>query len=151
MENKKAVKLEEMQMEISGEIYTVSRITSGYFGDLLMIETDEGCDFYVSEDEETAGEAAKEYWRDMAENDPKEFICIIGEDTLVGWALGNSAGHAGCSSLEEWLDLTATVPEEQWAGYDGIGRDIDRMHPDLAREFENHGNGIVPTVAYRRN
>jgi len=83
----------------------------------------------------------------MAENDPSEFTCIVGEQTLVAWALGQPAspGNVSCSSLTEWLDLVATVPEEEWAGYDHQERTVDRVGK-LASEL-----GYTPTVAYRSN
>lgn len=88
-------------------------------GDGWMIA--DGWRWYVFPDTDTAGEAAREYWADLAENDPEEFTCIVGKENLVQWAMGYSAGpgSAACSSLEEWLDLTATVPEEHFARYDG--------------------------------
>jgi hypothetical protein len=78
-------------------------------------------EWYVFQDEEQAGKEAREYWLDMATYDQAEFVYIVGESTLVEWALGNLAGPGSTqvSSLEEWLDLWLTTPEEQWASYDG--------------------------------
>jgi hypothetical protein len=78
-------------------------------------------EWYVFQDEEHAGKEAREYWMDMAENDQSEFVCIVGENNLVNWALGNMAGPGSTkvSSLEEWFDLWLNIPEEQWASYDG--------------------------------
>ena len=133
----------EQRIKIDGELFTVSKVYEG--GDLPEIETEEGGSFILAEDHETAGAAARNRWQDMAANDPKEFTCMVGEETLVGWALGQSAGHAGCSSLDEFLDLIATVPEEEYAGYDSMEREVTRVG-NLSTEI-----GFTPTVAYRSN
>lgn len=74
-----------------------------------------------------AGEEAREYWRDMAENDPTEFRHMVGDETLVKWALGQyaGAGSTKVSSLSEWLDLWLDTPEEHFASYDGVERDVE--------------------------
>lgn len=78
-------------------------------------------EWYVFQNEELAGEAAREYWKDLAENDSSEFADMVGVYVLVQWGLGHyaSPGSSSVKSLEEWLDLWLTVPEEQWATYDG--------------------------------
>jgi uncharacterized protein YndB with AHSA1/START domain len=103
----------------------------------------DGNEYIVFEDTEEAGEKAREYWADMAEDDPEEFTCIVGKGTLVKWALGQSAGPgtSQVGSLEEWLDLWEDVPEEHWASYDGSECSFECKHPDL-----DHF-----TVAYRTN
>jgi hypothetical protein len=70
---------------------------------------------------EDAGKAAREYWEDMAERDPTEFRHMVGDETLIAWALGRYAGpgHTRVASLTEWLDLWLDTPEEYFAGYDG--------------------------------
>ena len=77
--------------------------------------------WYVFPDTETAGEAARDYWQELAENDPDEFTALVGEGTLVAWALGRYAGPGSTqvTSLEEWLDLWLDTPEEHFASYDG--------------------------------
>jgi hypothetical protein len=84
----------------------------------------------------------------MAENDPREFTCMVGETTLVKWGLGQMAGPGTTQvrSLEEWLDLWLTIPEEQWASYDGNELDVEYVSPALEAELS-----ITPTVAYRHN
>ena len=79
-------------------------------------------EWYVFQDTEQAGEEAREYWENMARYDQAEFACLIGESTLIEWALGNYAGPGSTkvTSLKEWLDLWLNTPEEQWALYDGI-------------------------------
>ena len=133
----------QQRIRIDGSLFTVSKVLD--YGDLPEIETDEGDSFILAEDAEQAGAKAADRWRDMTQNDPKEFECMIGAETLVGWALGQSAGHAGCSSLEEFLELIATVPEEEFAGYDGQEREVNRVGT-LVNEL-----GFTPTVAYRSN
>jgi hypothetical protein len=111
-------------------------------GDLQMIKADGG-EFYLFENNEDAGEAARAYWEDMAYNDPKEFTCMVGEETLIQWGLGQWAGPGSTQvqSLQEWLDLWLSIPEEHFASYDGNEGEFECKHPDWD-EF---------TVAYRHN
>ncbi|HEY5606259.1 MAG TPA: hypothetical protein VIL45_07050 [Thermoplasmata archaeon] len=133
---------------IDGEIYNVERIHSVGYGDLHHATMDDGTEWYLSADSESAGEAAKERWRDMVESDPSEFRCMVGDETLVQWALGNAAGpgSAQVSSLEEWLELTADHPEEEWGSYDGREADAHDASEELVEEL-----GYSPGVAYRHN
>lgn len=89
--------------------------------DLLPMINVGGYEFYVAQSTEDAGEAAEQYWRDMAKHDKSEFKCLVGEENLLAWALGESAGPGSTkvTSLEEWFNLTSQNPEEQWARYDG--------------------------------
>ena len=72
---------------------------------------------------------------------------MIGESTLVAWALGQYAGPGSTQvcSLEEWLELWLDTPEEHFAGYDSTQRDVERVGT-LRDEL-----GFTPTVAYRHN
>ncbi len=97
----------------------------------------------VAVDRETAGALAREHWEDMAKHDRSEFACIIGEERLVQWALGESDSY-GISSLEEFLEITADNPEDELAGYDGAEQDASAACPVLLKEL-----GFSPTVAYR--
>jgi len=117
--------------------------TTNDYGDLIMVDTEGGEEFYLAEDAEQAGEEAREYWKDMAQNDPQEFTCMVGEETLIAWALGNYAGPGSTqvSSLDEWLDLWLNIPEEHFASYDNIEREFKCKHPKWS-DF---------TVAYRHN
>ena len=139
-----------MRVRIDGEDYEVERIQT--YGALLMIETDGG-DFYIAKDSEQAGEAAYEYWKDMARNDPKEFTALVGEEALVQWGLGQYAGPGTTQvqGLEEWLDLWRNIPEEQWASYDGTEQDVERINKELKEALEDEGIDWKPTVAYRWN
>lgn len=136
-----------MEIIIDGETYEVNSTRVIGYGDLVELDTDDG-DFIVSESDETAGAAARERWAEMAENDPEEFRCIVGDESLVRWALGQSAGPGSVhvDSLSDWLDLTATVPEEEWASYDGTERDVEEVGSELLEDL-----GFTPTVAYRSN
>jgi len=106
------------------------------------IESDKG-DFILFEDSEIAGKEAREYWEDMAENDSKEFVCMVGEETLVAWALGQYAGPGSThvQSLNEWLDLWLNTPEEHFASYDNCENTFISKHPDYCDY----------TIAYRSN
>jgi hypothetical protein len=77
--------------------------------------------YIVFKDSTTAGQAARDYFEDMARHDPDELRSIIGDANLIQWGLGNyaSPGSTPVKSLEEWLDLWLDAPEEHWATYDG--------------------------------
>jgi len=134
-----------MRIKIDREIYEVDSVYD--HGYLPMVEIGD-MEFYVAESGDSAGEAAREYWKDMAETDPKEFTCMIGEEALIAWGLGQNyaPGSIGVNSLEEWLDLWLDTPEECWASYDGSEVDVDACGRILSDEL-----GFVPTVAYRHN
>lgn len=106
-------------------------------------------EYRVFECREDAEQAAEDYWRDLAENDPKEFTCLVGEDVLIAWGLEQEAGpgdETACS-LEEWLtEVVRNNPEECFASYDGEECDIDAIAEDLVDDL-----GFVPTIAYRTN
>ena len=134
-----------MLIKIDGTLYHVESVED--YGYLPHITTDEGEEFYLAADSEEAGKIARGRWEEMAENDPSEFTCMVGEKTLVAWALGQSAGpgSTAVNSLEEWLDLWLDTPEEEFASYDGLERNVERVGK-LANEL-----GFTPTVAYRHN
>jgi hypothetical protein len=109
----------------------------------------------VAETSEKAGEKAKLYWADMAEHDPSEFACLVGEETLIKWGMGQPAGPGSSKvrSMKEWLNLWVGTPEEQWASYDGKERTLYINKP-LAEELGFDWNGDeewMPVVGYRCN
>ena len=131
---------------IDGERHEIVDIFNG--GPLLLAVLDDRSEWYLAESSESAGEAAREYWQDLADNDSAEFACLVGEQTLVEWALGRYAGpgYTKVSSLEEWLDLWLDTPEEEWASYDG------EEHNYTASQCTADGLGISATgAAYRHN
>lgn len=134
-----------MRIRIDGELYTVKELFEGSYLPVVTMETGE--EFYLAEDSEAAGKAARQYWVDLAENDPQEFRCIVGDENLIQWALGRptSPGSVPTRSLEEWFDLTADHPEEEFGSYDGTEREVERCGR-LRKEL-----GFCPTVAYRHN
>ena len=112
-----------------------------------QLDTDHG-EFIMFEDAEEAGKAARAYWADMAANDPSEFACMVGQDTLVAWGMGQYAGPGSTQvrSMSDWLDLWLNTPEEHFASYDGEECNIEHASPDIVEEL-----GFTPTVAYRHN
>lgn len=136
-----------LTITIDGEEYEVRRVLPGDYLPLLEIEGS-NMEFYVAENPEEAGKAAREYWKDMVENDPREFTAMVGEETQIQWGLGQWAGpgSAQVKSLEEWLDLWLDTPEEQWARYDNEECAVGKVSEALVEEL-----GFTPTVAYRWN
>lgn len=112
-----------MKIKIDGEVLEVSKVLT--YSDLPIIKAD-GKEFYLAKDSEAAGEAVRKRWDDMARDDPKEFVCLIGEERLVGWAIGQSDGF-GISSFEEFLDRVSEVPEEELASWDGQEREVEEI------------------------
>ena len=136
----------EDRIRIDGELFTIKKVWNNG-GDLPQIDTEEGQEFFLAEDSEAAGKAARQRWEEMAENDPREFTCMVGEETLIQWGMGHYAGPGSTQvkSLQEWLDLWLDTPEEEFASYDHTERDVERVGR-LSDEL-----GFVPTVAYRCN
>lgn len=104
---------------IDGGVVTVNNITENNDG--FYLECDNGCEYIAFDCQETAGEAARQYWVEMAEHDKEEFKCMVGTDNLIAWGLGEYAGPGTTKvqSLDEWLELWLDTPAEQWASYDG--------------------------------
>jgi hypothetical protein len=130
---------ELMSITIDGEEYEVVEVTnSRHASDLPLLELDDGTEWYLAFSHEAAGQAARKYWKEMAENDPTEFTCMVGEQTLVSWALGQYGGPGSTqvTSLEGWLDLWLDTPEEHFARYDGNMWEPDRLSPALLEELE---------------
>ena len=128
---------------IDGERLVFDPEKTHEYGSLPLAEMEDGSEYYLAESQEDAGEKAREYWEDMANYDPKEFACMVGEETLIQWGLGNCAGpgYNQVDSLSEWLDLWLDTPEEHFGSYDSTEREFKCKHPDWAGY----------TVAYRHN
>jgi hypothetical protein len=131
----------ETRIKIDGEIWTVDEIIT--CGDLPLIRCGR-VEFYLAASSEEAGKAARERW---AEGDRAELRCILGDETLIAWALGDWAGPGSrqVRSFSEWLDLWLDSPEEEFASYDGEERVVQRC------AYLRDELGFVPTVAYRHN
>lgn len=133
------------EITIDGETFEVYDVMKG--GYLPLVEAD-GQTFYVAEDLDSAGSAAAQRWRDMAENDPTEFRAMMGDEVLVNWALGKPAGpgSAKVTSLEEWLEVVSEAPEEEFASYDGYAREVEDVGEIAERKI-----GFSPDWAFRHN
>lgn len=136
-----------MLISIDGDEYIIDDITRHCSG-MAMVTMESGEEFYLADDAETAGEAAKEYWKEMVQHDPSEFACIVGESTLAAWAMGQSAGPGlnQVNSLDEWLKLWVDMPKEHFASYDGNECTISgKVGIEAVNEL-----GFSPSVAYRQ-
>jgi hypothetical protein len=113
-------------IRIDGEFFDVS--TS--YSDTTVC--DGSMEWHLFASTEDAGKAAREYWEDMAERDPTEFRTMVGDETLIAWALGRYAGpgHTRVASLTEWLDLWLDTPEEHFASYDGTEASVEAPTAD---------------------
>ncbi len=131
----------------SGDGWHVVSVESEDNGLVVTIGSEE---WAVFEERRDAEDAAREYWADMAANDPEEFTCIVGIDTLVSWALGQAAGpgYTKTTSLDEWLDVCADACEEHHASYDGEEWAVAATPKAL--ELLGWTAGEPHPVAYRR-
>ena len=138
----------DMFLVIDGERFEVVGVDAGSY--LPMVELDDGREFYLARDSEEAGKAAREYWEDLARDDPEEFAELVGTETLVAWALAQwgGPGSTKVTSLENWLNLWLDTPEEGWARYDGIEVEVDELGEKLADELGWEKDGCV---GYRWN
>jgi hypothetical protein len=86
----------------------------------IELEEEPG-EYIIFETRMDAGEAAREVYENMVHDDPSEFRAIVGDETLVSWAMGIPAGPGNIqvNGIKEWLDLWLYAPEEEWARYDG--------------------------------
>ena len=101
-------------------------------GEIVDVSVDSDCEYptitlgrrmwYVFRNSTEAGRAAVAYWKDVAKNNPKELACIVGDEAMVAWGLGQFAGPGNIQvdSLESWIGLWEDNPEEHWASYDGL-------------------------------
>jgi len=139
----------DMILKVDGEDYEVSEISAGGY---LTVLTTEGGDYYIAIDSEIAGLAARQKWEDMVQNDPAEFIAIIGEERLLQWAMGQS-DSLGISNVKEFLDVIQTVPEESFATHDGVesaGAITEAVAERLGADYRVK-NGWADCVAYGAN
>jgi hypothetical protein len=128
-----------MRIKIAGTIYEAHHVK--FYGYLPAIETKDGPDFYLALDSASAGEAARKYWEDMANDSPEELADILGAKCLIGWGLG--LWYGGAKSLMEWLDLKEGAPAQMFATVDGKELEVNVCGRLLEDEL-----GFVPTVAY---
>ena len=127
-----------MFIKFEGKTHKVEDVNE--WGDEKELVLEDGTEYKVFESREIAGKAAREYWQDLADNDPSEFTCIVGEKALVAWALGQTyaVGSVGVNNLQQWLDLSLDYPEEHHAGYDGVEVEADRISPKLGDCWFEH-------------
>jgi len=118
-------------IRIDGE-FVDARVDGGY------VVSEGRREWSVFASREDAGKEARGYWADMADNDPTEFRHMVGDESLVQWALGRYAGPGSTRvrSLDAWLDLWLDTPDEHFASYDGEEREVTGPTADeRARAF----------------
>ncbi len=113
-----------------------------------------GASYHLFADSDIAGEAAREYWEDMAHNDKSEITIMVGEAALISWALSEpyAVGSVSVNSLTEWLDLWLATPEEHWASYDGETCEClinEAMAEEFSFSWDDSGGEWQSAVMYR--
>ena len=136
---------EGYEVTFDGSTKHIASVREDGYGTTLEFDDEPG-EWYIFETHEEAGQAARKYWEDLANDDPAEFRAIVGDEALIGWSLGQSraVGATAVSSLNEWLDLWLDVPEEEFARYDGNEWEGTIQDPD-------HECDEAPCVLYRCN
>lgn len=143
--------LETDLIDLGGEVMIVSKHYD--YGYLPMIDVGSS-EFYIAKNDTQAGEQARAYYADMADNDKEEFACLVGESNLIAWALGKSAGPGSVkvNSLSAWLDLFLKNPEETFASYDGTSQDVKISASLYSKLFdEEPEENWADVVAFRHN
>ena len=128
------------------DVKTVSAIHE--WNEYPTIETEDGQEYVIFESSEVAGQYARDYWVDMAQYDPQEFACIVGEENLIQWGLGKHAGpgYKKVQSIKDWFDLWLDTPEGHFAQYDGAEVDVR-----LSKSLQEATGLPHRCVAYRSN
>ena len=75
-------------------------------GVLKEVILEDGKGYIIFENKEEAGEVAKKYFEDMAENNPYQLVDYVGVEQLIEWARGRG------ETLTDWLEAWLDVPEE---------------------------------------
>ena len=75
-------------------------------GVLQEVILEDGNGYMIFENKEEAGEVAKKYFEDMAENNPYQLVDYVGVEQLIEWARGRG------ETLTDWLEAWLDVPEE---------------------------------------
>ena len=88
---------------IGEEKLTVNGIYCGYN---YKVTVEDGREYNIFENEEEAGQAAYESWEDCANNDPEEFVALVGADQMVSWAYDGG--------LYDWLEEWRYKAEENF-------------------------------------
>ena len=133
--------------ELDGKRFFVVReeeCSEAFCGSTIDPQTEDryAASIYVFKDEEEAGKHAREYWRELVEDDPDEAVAILGAENLIQWALGRSAGPGSTkvTSLNEWLDLYKDDPSEH---FEMGPYEIEAIGENIVEKL-----GFRPTVAY---
>ena len=146
---------DDLVVQIDDELIEIDKVHD--YGYLPMLSLGQNLDYYIAKSQEDAGIKARKYWKEMADDDPGEFTYIVGESTLIAWALGKSAGpgYTKVTSLEEWLDLFLGCPEEVWGSYDSAELDIQGISTGLLEELGwkdvIESPSLYNLVVYRHN
>ena len=132
-----------MYIKFEGQTHKVEE----WNGSCDEIILEDGREYVLFNNRQVAGDKAKEYWEDMSQNDKSEFVCLVGEDTILAWALGDwgGPGTTKVRCIEDWLDLWTDLPEEHFARYDGEEVEVDRISPclgDAIGEYDNYSLGF---------
>lgn len=78
------------------------------FFDGYDVTTEDDENYYIWETEDEADAGSREYWEEMAQDDPKEFIGVVGEDQVISWAFGTYG------NLNDWLDDGGSDSASTW-------------------------------------
>jgi hypothetical protein len=137
----------ELWIAIDGDdTYEVTEVGEHY---LPTLQCGSSRSYAVARDDDQAEAAVVAYWNELRDTDPAEFRCIIGDKTLIAWACGQEAGPGTikAKSFPEWVEKIKSLPEEQFASYDGEALTA-KVSPTLAEQLGWDG---VDCIAFREN
>lgn len=141
-------------VRLKGSTVVVCKVHTGGYLPLVDLY---GSEYYVAVNALQAGEAARKYWKDLMDDDPNEFVEMVGENTILDWARGRLAGPGSTKvrNAHEWLDLWLKTPEEEFASYDGkeVSGEINRaLATKLDWELDQFPDSEwLPVVFYRHS
>ncbi len=138
----------EMILKVDGDEYEVDDVSVG--GLLPMLSTTGPHEFYIAQDSDQAGEAAKALWQERIDSEPDEFVTMIGAERLIKWAMGQS-DEFGMSSLRDFLSSVANNPAEELASYDSNESDASISKAIADKLQIPCKNGWAEVLAYRVN
>ena len=127
-----------MFVQIQDRQYQVKEIKEGHA--LPLVVLDDGHEFFIGSSPEDAGEAAARYYWNLVDQDPHKLRQLIGDETLINWAMGKESGPVGrheksATSLQEWIEkIVKRHPDVEFGHY--VGSEVRvGVSGDLARRL----------------
>lgn len=130
-------------LTIDFENVVVTEVQDDWYAVEVILQ--DGRRFAIFSSAAEAGRAARQYWEDLAREDPGEFASAVGIESVVAWAFHEwgGPGQHQVMRLEDWLDLWLNTPIEHWSIDD---TELDaHIEPDsaVAEEIGFDGDAVA--------